>query len=99
MANGPMRNSRRAMVTHPTKRSSVALNQAIEIAQGVLPREFQSWDEVPGSLMPTPTTMDAKATNDLEVTQKFLDQGRQTCLTYEVTLMNDGGGDSSNANA
>jgi hypothetical protein len=38
-------------------------------------------------LMQTPTTMDAKATNDLEVTQKFLDQGRQTCLTYQVTLM------------
>jgi len=38
-------------------------------------------------LMPTPTTMDAKATNNLEVTQKFLAQGKQTCLTYEVTLM------------
>jgi hypothetical protein len=39
------------------------------------------------NLMPTPTTMDAKATNDLEVTQKFLGQGRQTCLTYEMTLL------------
>lgn len=51
LANGPMRNSRRAMVTHPTKRSGVGLNQAIEIAQGILPREFESWDEVPASLI------------------------------------------------
>jgi hypothetical protein len=58
LANGPMRNSRRAMVTHPTKRSSVGLNQAIEIASGVLPREFESWDEVPASLLPTPNTME-----------------------------------------
>ncbi len=47
MANSPMRNSRRSMVTHPTKRSSVALNQAIELVQGILPPEFENWDEVP----------------------------------------------------
>jgi DNA (cytosine-5)-methyltransferase 1 len=35
-------------------------------------------------LFNTPTTMDAKATNDPVVAQKFLDQGRQTCLTYDV---------------
>jgi DNA (cytosine-5)-methyltransferase 1 len=35
-------------------------------------------------LFNTPTTMDAKATNDPAVAQKFLDQGRQTCLTYDV---------------
>ena len=35
-------------------------------------------------LFNTPTTMDAKATNNPEVAQKFLDQGRQTCLTYDV---------------
>lgn len=34
----------------------------------------------------TPTTMDAKATNTPDIAQKFLDQGRQTCLTYEVLL-------------
>lgn len=34
----------------------------------------------------TPTTMDAKATNTPEIAQKFLDDGRQTCLTYEVLL-------------
>jgi hypothetical protein len=57
-----VRSSRRAMVenrqwTHP------ALEQAIEIAQGILPREFRSWDEVPGrsrpttdGLLPTPVT-------------------------------------------
>ena len=47
-----VRASRRAMVenqqwTHP------ALEQAIEIAQGILPREFRSWDEVPGRSRPT----------------------------------------------
>lgn len=34
----------------------------------------------------TPTTMDAKATNTPEIAQKFLDDGRQTCLTYEILL-------------
>jgi hypothetical protein len=47
MANSPMRNSRRSMVTHPDKRSGVALNQALELMAGVLPSEFESWDEVP----------------------------------------------------
>ena len=49
MANSPMRNSRRSMVTHPTKRSGVALNQALELISGVLPAEFESWDEVPAN--------------------------------------------------
>ena len=35
-------------------------------------------------LFNTPTTLDAKATNNPEIAQKFLDQGRQTCLTYDV---------------
>jgi DNA (cytosine-5)-methyltransferase 1 len=34
--------------------------------------------------LPTPTTMDAKATNNYDTAQKFLSQGRQTCLTYEL---------------
>ena len=38
----------------------------------------------PRVLMPTPTTMDAKATNNPEVIQKFLAQGKQTCLTYAL---------------
>jgi DNA (cytosine-5)-methyltransferase 1 len=44
------------MVTHPTKRSGVALNQAIELMQGILPKEFENWDEVPEALRPTPET-------------------------------------------
>ena len=36
------------------------------------------------SSLPTPTTMDAKATNNPEVIQKFLAQGKQTCLTYAL---------------
>jgi len=34
--------------------------------------------------LPTPTTMDAKATNDYDTAQKFLREGRQNCLTYEM---------------
>jgi hypothetical protein len=41
-------------------------------------------ETVVNDLMPTPTTMDAKATNDYDTAQKFLSQGRQTCLTYEL---------------
>lgn len=51
------RNSRGA-VTHPTKPSGVQLEQAIELAQGILPREFESWDEVSASYLPTPNTME-----------------------------------------
>ena len=38
-------------------------------------------------LFPTPTTMDAKASNTKEVVDKFLSQGKQTCLTYEMVNM------------
>lgn len=40
--------------------SAPSLEQAVEIAQGILPREFHSWDEVPGrsGLLPTPTVSD-----------------------------------------
>ena len=44
------------------------------------------------SSLPTPTTMDAKASNTKEVVAKFLDQGKQTCLTYEITNLEPGGG-------
>lgn len=43
------RNSRKSM-TENQQWASVALAQALEIAQGVLPREFETWEEVPGSL-------------------------------------------------
>lgn len=42
--------------------SAPGLEQALEIARGELPREFDSWDEVRGasaSLLPTPTAGDA----------------------------------------
>jgi hypothetical protein len=35
-------------------------------------------------MLPTPTTMDAKATNTKSVAEKFLATGKQTCLTYEI---------------
>jgi hypothetical protein len=72
MANSPMRNSRRSMVTHPTKRSGVALNQALELIAGILPVEFDSWDEVPNNYrnlenafpkLPTPTVSDTFTSN------------------------------------
>jgi len=44
------------------------------------------------SSLPTPTTMDAKASNTKEVVAKFLDQGKQTCLSYEITNLESGGG-------
>jgi hypothetical protein len=75
------------MVTHPTKRSSVALNQAIEIAQGVLPREFESWNEVPGSLMPTPNTMDHLPARTPE--QKAANKGKGGYANVRETVVND----------
>lgn len=55
------RSSRRAMV-EVDQWSAPSLEQAVEIAQGILPREFKSWDEVPGRsgrLIPTPSAADA----------------------------------------
>jgi hypothetical protein len=53
------RSSRRAMVENQ-QWSAPSLEQALEIARGELPREFRSWDEVPGRsrLLPTPTASD-----------------------------------------
>lgn len=81
MANSPMRNSRRSMVTHPTKRSSVALNQALEIVAGHLPAEFKNWEEVPDgyrefragggmTMFPTPTVSDTFTDNLASTQQK-----------------------------
>lgn len=55
------RASRRAMVEE-RQWSAPGLEQVLELAAGDLPREFVSWDEVPGKsrLIPTPTTSDAK---------------------------------------
>ncbi len=41
------RSSRKAMVENQ-QWSAVSLEQALEIAEGILPREFESWEEVPG---------------------------------------------------
>lgn len=46
------RNSRGTMLNE-TKAAGVQLEQAIEFAQGILPREFQSWDEAPDRFKPT----------------------------------------------
>lgn len=63
------RSSRKSMVEN-RQWSAPSLEQAVEIARGELPREFESWDELAGelgrtareSLLPTPTTQDAKNT-------------------------------------
>ena len=47
----------------PGHQSSIALAQAVELVAGVLPREFESWDEVPPAgrkLWPTPVASDAE---------------------------------------
>lgn len=51
------RTSRRA-ATAPHSRSAPSLEQAVEIAQGILPRELRSWDEAPASWLPTPRATD-----------------------------------------
>jgi len=67
--------------------------EEIEALKAKSPGGYRNLREVVINEMPedtlfsTPTTMDAKATNDPEIAQKFLDADRQTCLTYEVVLM------------
>ena len=51
-----VRKGRGAMV-HNRQWSAPGLEQVVEMIQGHLPREFESWDEVPGAsraLLPTP---------------------------------------------
>lgn len=57
---GAHRTSRGAMVDQRQWAAPV-LEQAIEMARGILPREFRSWDEVPGrsQLLPPPRTTDS----------------------------------------
>lgn len=58
--SGSNRASRKAMTQQHW--SAPSLEQALEIARGELPREFRSWDEVPGrsglDLLPTPSVAD-----------------------------------------
>ena len=56
------RNSRASMV-ESAKRAGIQLEQAIELAQGILPKEFKSWEEVPESLIPILPTMPTITTN------------------------------------
>jgi DNA (cytosine-5)-methyltransferase 1 len=63
-----------------TPRANAAESSSKQVALGAPKSRIE--DQV--KLFNTPTTMDAKATNDPVVAQKFLDQGRQTCLTYDV---------------
>jgi DNA (cytosine-5)-methyltransferase 1 len=70
------------MVTHPTKRSSVGLNQAIEIAQGILPREFHSWGEVPQSLLRTPAASEAERGH--QPVEKSMARGGQVTLSGQM---------------
>ena len=60
---------------------------ADQVAELAFENDLKVSDSIAASLFSTPTTMDAKATNDPEIAQKFLDADRQTCLTYEVVLM------------
>ncbi len=56
-----MRASRRAM-TEETQWSAPGLEQVAELASGILPREFESEEEIPGrsKLMPTPRASDER---------------------------------------
>lgn len=40
--------------------SSPSLDQALEIAQGVMPRELTAWDEAPAAWLPTPRASDGE---------------------------------------
>jgi len=61
---GANRNSRQAITNtkgHPSGRSGLGLEQAVEVAAGVLPMELQSWSEVPASLASNQLTLFAEA--------------------------------------
>jgi len=60
---------------------------ADQVAELAAENGLQVSESIKNSLLPTPTTMDSKATNNPKIAQKFLDADRQTCLTYEVVLM------------
>ena len=47
-------------MTNGVKNAGLQLEQAIEVAQGILPREFKSWDELPNALLRTPVASEAE---------------------------------------
>jgi hypothetical protein len=51
-------NSERHGRTPAGSRSGIGLEQAVELSQGMLPREFDSWEDVPTALFPTPRATD-----------------------------------------
>jgi hypothetical protein len=92
------RNSRGA-VTHPTKPSGVQLEQAIELAQGILPREFESWDEVSASYLPTPAARDGKDGTGERIRDGVVQTdsvARAVLSSGEITLLGTPGTSSSN---
>jgi DNA (cytosine-5)-methyltransferase 1 len=82
------------MVTHPTKRSGVALNQALELMAGILPAEFESWDEVPDGyrnfepefeLLRTPAASEAERGHQPE--EKAKARGGQVTLSGQINFL------------
>lgn len=76
---GVNRNSRNALTgkhherygrSAAAARSGAGLEQALELAQGILPIEFDSWDEVPESLLPTPAASQFNDSEDAEQWQE-----------------------------
>jgi DNA (cytosine-5)-methyltransferase 1 len=68
----------RTAATRFDSRSAPSLEQAVEIAGGRLPREFDSWDELPGSwqLLPTPMARDATGAHTPEqIANRATDSG------------------------
>jgi DNA (cytosine-5)-methyltransferase 1 len=49
----------RSAATRRNSMSGLSLGQAVEIAEGTLPHEFESWDELPASWQPDRTLTDA----------------------------------------
>ncbi len=59
----------RSAATRADSMSGPSLEQCVEIARGDLPREFESWDQLPpswqsGSLLPTPRTTDTNGAGE-----------------------------------
>lgn len=75
-------------------RSGPSMEQAIEIAQGVLPREFDSWEELPAGwqpdseLFPTPNAEQSRGTRSPEGVARRMARGdKQTSLEDAITLL------------
>lgn len=73
--------------------SAPSLEQALELVRGILPREYESWEEVQGwhgDLMPTPTSGDAKGSRNATGAENWdrpADHHGGTTLTDAITLL------------